>query len=464
MEILTYIIKGIFIAFLIYTYLYICMWIAGIITSNSRLSDYKEKQTTVRKIFPDQMAQTMPVGVLIPSYNEKACIGDTVKSLLENDYPVMDIIVVDDGSTDHTEESLVEQLKLKQIKYTYKEEIPTEKVIRCYGRVFEKKRVLYVIKENGGKSDALNCGLNFCRYPHCLVLDADTHVEKNAVRIMAKQFLMDKRTIVCAGTVGDSLYKSFKYKKLKFAQKALVLFQKLEYYRTFYMQRIMFDHFNANLIVSGAFAMFDAELVKCVGGYRTDTIGEDMELTMRLHAFCKSQRRPYKISFVPEARCSTEIPFSYRDYFNQRRRWHIGMIQSLKNHFYMIGQSYYGWAGIAAGTVIMFYELIAPFVEILGFITLMAGYAIGIVNIEMALKFIAVYLLFIILTQGLLINALRCYGVEKIKPGEYFLLECISVLEFLFFHPLNMFIKLSAFAGYKRHKETWNHITRKRDE
>ena len=225
----------------------------------------------------------------------------------------------------------------------------------------------------------------------------------------------------------------------------------------------MYDRLNANVIVSGAFAMFDRELVLRVGGYRTDTIGEDMELTMRLHAFCLSQQQDYRIAYVPEAQCDTQLPFRYRDYFHQRRRWHIGLTQSLASHFYMIGRRYYGWVGVLSVLFTLVYEFLAPFIEVFGSVIVVLAAVAEIYNMTSALQVTASYLVLSLLTQLMLMAALKIYQVEKISTGEMLRLVLAASTEFLVFHPINLTVKLMSFFSYRKYRKTWTHVQRIRE-
>ena len=443
-----------FVLFLLYTLVYALQWAAGLCLAVFRLARYRDRSAALRQVLPD--GETRPVSVLIPAYNEDACIRDTLNSLLEEDFPGLEIILVDDGSTDSTVEHVRKEYRLDPVRPEPLDALKTQSIRACWSRTIGDKTLLLVSKENGGKADALNCGLNLCRSPYCVVLDADTRVQRGSIRTLESRFLLDDRTIVCAGAVGSSLIA----RTLDWKQRLLVLFQRLEYYRTFYMQRILFDTLNANVIVSGAFAMFDAELVRRVGGYRVNTIGEDMELTMRLHAFCQSQNRDYRIAYVPEARCDTQVPFHFHDYFQQRRRWHIGMIQSIRLHFYMLGSSHYGWAGVMTSTFILFYELMAPLIEVVGLVTLILAAGLDVLNPGFALGAALIYAALVMCNQALLVLAIHLSGAEKLPFRQQMKLLGVAFTEFFFFHPLNLFIKAAAFCTYGKYKETWKHLDR----
>ena len=446
-----------FALFLIYTWAYILQWIIGLCISIYRLAEASQRKRRVRWILPDPLAMENSVSVIIPAHNEEACVVDTIESLLNEDYPNLEIILVDDGSTDHTAQRVIDQYGLVPSPGLQAEVSHRARGIACYEQSLRSRRLILLRKENGGKAESLNCGLDLCSGRYCVILDADTRIEKGSLRIMVSQFLADRQTIVCAGAVGNN---ETMYKELPLLRKCLVLFQTLEYYRTFYMQRILLDRVNANIVVSGAFAMFDCALLKAIGGYQENTIGEDMELTMRLHAFCRSQRRAYKIAYTPEAKCVTQFPFRYRDFFRQRRRWQIGMVQSMKQHGYMLANRHYGWVGILSGSLFVLYEMLAPFMEILGAATLVFAFAAGILNVPSTVIILFVYYILMLFMEWILVAALNTYELEPMtwkKQTAIFLLSCV---EFLSFHIINSAIKILAMLTYRKYSKTWQHIKR----
>lgn len=446
-----------FVLFFIYTLVYFCQLFFGLCVSIYRFSKSPKKKLYIKRLFPNHVLHAVPVSVIVPAYNEAACICNTIDSLLNEDYPNLEILVVNDGSTDHTEKLLVNHYKMVREEFSYTPELATKPVRNCYSKQFADKTLRFICKDNGGKSDALNCGLNFCSNALCVIIDADTRIQKGSIQVMASHFIMDNQVIVCAGSVNGN---NNDFQNLSIFHKILVLFQKLEYYRTFYLQRIVFDHLNANIVVSGAFAMFRSDLLKKIGGYKVDTIGEDMELTMRLHAFCASQKFDYHIAYAPEAKCITQFPFTYKDFYRQRLRWHIGMIQSMYSHRYMLGKLFYGWAGIISGTYVFFYEFFAPFIEIIGLLTLLAANLLNILDLKFTLSAMLTYSIFIILIQTVHAKAIDIYKIDRVDFTQHLMLLLISIVEIIFFHPFNTVIKLIAFFKRKRHQKRWDHIKR----
>lgn len=446
-----------FIAFFIYTIIYFCQLFWGFSLSIYRLAASEKKKQYVERLFPDHVMDEVPVSVIIPAYNESACICDTIDSMLEEDYPNLEILVINDGSVDDTEELLTERYEMEREEMPCSQDIAVKPIRKCYSGHFAGKTLRFICKDNGGKSDALNCGLNFCRSLLCIIVDADTRVQRGSIRMMASRFMTDDRVIVCAGAVNGN---NNDYQQLSVFHKMLVAFQRLEYYRTFYLQRILFDDFNANIVMSGAFAMFRTDLIKRIGGYKVDTIGEDMELAMRLHAFCASQKIDYHIAYVPEAKCITQFPFTYKDFYHQRIRWYIGMIQSMTSHRYMLGKPFYGWAGIVSGTYTFLYEFLSPFIEIMGLLTLLAASSLDILHLRFTLLAMAAYSFFMILIQTIHTKAIDIYKVERVSFKQQLLLLLVSVLEIIFFHPFNTVIKLIAFFKREHNRQRWDHIER----
>lgn len=458
MTIFMNILRVVFVLFLLYTWLYVFQWLAGLVVAQYTLARSYRRKDTVRQIVPDEPARKNPISVIIAAFNEENCVIQTIESIMREDYPKMEIILVDDGSTDRTAQKVIDHFHLQPAASPALSGKYAGQIEGFYQRQFPFGRLSLITKRNGGKASALNCGLDFCSTPYCVILDADTLVEKGSFRAMMSQFLSDSRTIVCAGVVGN--YQEDVYQKLTLPQKGLVLFQTLEYYRTFYLQRILLDRLNANVVVSGAFAMFDTACIEAIGGYREDTIGEDMELAMRLHAFCRSNRTQYHISYIPEAKCRTQFPFRYRDFFRQRRRWQIGMMQSICRHGYMLLNRHYGWVGLFAGSIFLMYEMFAPFVEMLGLSTLAAAFAVGILDVQNTATILLVYYLLMLLTQCVLISSLNTYSVEKLPWKRKAALLLIACLEPFSFHIFTSTVKLIAILTNRKHSRTWQHIER----
>ena len=249
----------------------------------------------------------LPISLIIPAFNEQENIVQNIKSLMTINYPMFEIIVVNDGSTDKTGELVVNAFHMHKIETSIRYQIPTEKIEAVY---FSKKypNLLYVQKKNGGKSDALNAGINISRYPLFTCLDADSRLEKDALLRLSMEFIKDSRTVVAGGLVriaNGSKIVNGELKGFSMPKKIIERFQIVEYYRSFLMGRVFWSASNSLLIVSGAFGLFRKQTVIDVGGYKRNTIGEDMEIVVRIHRYMKKQRKKYRVKFNEFSICWT---------------------------------------------------------------------------------------------------------------------------------------------------------------
>lgn len=292
----------------------------------------------------------LPISLLIPAYNEQENIVSNIKSLMKIDYPKFEIIVVNDGSTDKTHELIIDAFKLYKIDSSVKTSIPTKDIRGIYFNI-NYPNLIYVDKENGGKSDALNAGINVSSYPLFACLDADSRIEPDALLKLSAEFIKNTDTVVAGGLV--RIANGFKIKDgiatdFSIPPKMVERFQIVEYYRSFLSGRVSWGATNSMLIVSGAFGVFKKQTVIEVGGYKTNTIGEDMEIVVRIHRYMKAHKRKYKIIFCEDAVCWTQGPMSIADIRGQRRRWQIGLLDTLLAHKTMFLNPRYGAVGLLA--------------------------------------------------------------------------------------------------------------------
>jgi cellulose synthase/poly-beta-1,6-N-acetylglucosamine synthase-like glycosyltransferase len=256
-----------------------------------------------------------PISIIAPAYNEQAIIVTSIRSLLQLNYPEFELVVVNDGSKDETLEVLKREFKLVLFPEAYRDRLPSKPVRAIYrSRIYPNLRV--IDKENGGKADSTNTGVNAARYPLFCVIDSDSILERDSLHNAVQPFLEDPRTVACGGTIrianGCRVSGGF-LEQPGLPRNPLALFQVMEYLRAFLFGRLGWAPMNALLIISGAFGIFYKEKVVSVGGFRTDTIGEDMELVMRLHRVLTKKGVPYRIAFVPDPVCWTEAPEDLAD-------------------------------------------------------------------------------------------------------------------------------------------------------
>jgi len=323
-----------------------------------------------------------PVSVLVPAYNEEATIASSVHSLLQLNYPEYEVIVINDGSKDGTLAALQREFALVPFPDVYWRRLETRPVRAIYrSTVHPNLRVLD--KENGGKADGLNAGINASRYPLFCGVDADSILERDSLKRVAGPFLEDPLTIAAGGTVrianGCTVEGGF-LTSVGLPRHPLALVQIVEYLRAFLFGRMGWSPLNAMLIISGAFGLFRKETVVAAGGYRENTIGEDMELVVRLHRQCRQQRRPYRITYVPDPICWTEAPESLGVLKGQRVRWQRGLAESLTQNLSLLFHPRGGAPGWLAFPFMVVFEWLGPLIEVAGYAFMIAGFALGLIS------------------------------------------------------------------------------------
>lgn len=308
-----------------------------------------------------------PVSMLVPAFNESNIIVESLESILALDYVNFEVIVINDGSTDDTLQKLVDAFKLEPYEGIYRVEIPTEEVIEVYqSAIHADLRV--IDKKNGGKGDALNAGVNLARFPLIFMSDADSYYHRQTLQWMTEPFQKDRRVIGVGGAIAVGHPTAGKHErtfKPKLPKHLFQRFQVLEYMRAFLATRMGFAPFNALGIVSGACGLWKRELILACGGYRTDTIWEDMELTLRMHNYCISTGRPYRIAFTPYPVCWTDVPENPKVLYNQRKGWHRHLSECMVIHRRLLFGSG-GWFSWITMPYLVFFEWLAPLVIVFG--------------------------------------------------------------------------------------------------
>ena len=408
----------------------------------------------------------LPISLLIPAYNEQENIVSNIKSLLKMDYPQFEIVVVNDGSTDETHNRLVEAFGLYKIESAVKTSIPTKEVRGIYYNI-DYPNLIYIDKENGGKSDALNAGINVSSYPLFACLDADSRIEPDALLKLSIEFLKNTDTVVAGGLV--RIANGFKIRDGRVSgftmpAKMVERFQIVEYYRSFLSGRVSWGATNSMLIVSGAFGVFKKQAVIEVGGYKTNTIGEDMEIVVRLHQYMSAHHRRYKIIFCEDAVCWTQGPMSAGDIRSQRRRWQIGLLDTLLSHKSLLLNPRYGTVGLMAIPYNWVFELFGAVVEALGYVIIPFSLIMGELNMFFfVIYFLLAVLLGVILSIGSLI--LEQYTRKSIMTAKQCLsLSLYAVLENFGYRQMITVFRLEGILKYRKLRKTWGKIKRKEIE
>ena len=230
----------------------------------------------------------MPVTIVVPAHNESVTIESSVRSLSMLDYQSYEIIVVDDGSSDDTSQSLVDAFQMVRVDRPIRRQLHCQPVEAVYETRNSRVPITLIRKRNGGKADALNMGINASRYPYFLCMDADSVLQRDSLEKIVRPVLEDDRVVAVGGSVrpcNGAEIRDGVVVNYRMPRKLLPCMQALEYDRSFLAARILFEQFNGSIIISGAFGLFKKSAVIGAGGYATTTVGEDRELVMRLHVF-----------------------------------------------------------------------------------------------------------------------------------------------------------------------------------
>ena len=335
-----------------------------------------------------------PITVIAPAYNEGATCVEATHSLLALDYPNHEIIFVNDGSKDDTLSKLVEAFDLKPGARVPTAEIPTAEIREVYQS--RRHPNLWVIdKENGGKADALNAGIDFCVTPLFLAVDADSLLERDALLRIVRPFLTNASTVAAGGmirVVNDCTVRYGVVTEVKLPKKLLARLQALEYLRAFLMGRVGWAAMDALLVISGAFGLFRRSAVVAAGGYASsrtsgETVGEDMELVVRLRRWGKEQGVPVRIDFVPDAVAWTEVPETLSSLARQRDRWQRGLWETAARHMPLLFNPRYGLVGMVAFPYFVFLELFGAVAEIMGYFAVLVSVVLGLTSPRFLLVF-----------------------------------------------------------------------------
>lgn len=336
-----------------------------------------------------------PVSVIVPAHNEQTTIVHTVASVLAVRYPELEVVVVNDGSTDDTLAALKKAFQLRPLQRVLDSRLPCRPIRAVYGSSAYPNLVV-VDKEGAGKADALNAGINVSSYPLVCNIDADSVIDAESMVQITRPFLEDHRVVAVGGVVmpaNDCLIEQGVVKEVRLARNSLARFQVIEYLRAFLFGRLGWSRLDALMIISGAFAIFRRSALIEVGGYRTDTVGEDMELVLRLHRKFARTPRAYRVVFLPDPICWTQVPEDLRSLARQRRRWQQGLAESLIKNWRLFLNVRYGRVGLLGFPFFAFFELLSPVVETMGYLVVAATIALGVLDLGIALGLLGCALL-----------------------------------------------------------------------
>jgi cellulose synthase/poly-beta-1,6-N-acetylglucosamine synthase-like glycosyltransferase len=404
-----------------------------------------------------------PVSIILPAYNEEKTIVESVNSLLFIKYPSYELLVVNDGSKDNTLQVLIDSFNLVRTDYVYRNSINTEAVRDIY--ISKEYRSLVVIdKKNGGKADALNAGINISRYPYFCAIDADSILGEDALARLIMPFVHDPlRTTAVGGIVKAANGSDIEKGRLvteRLTKNPLVIFQTVEYARSFFMGRLGLSVMNSLLIISGAFGLFRTEDVRKVEGYKRKSLGEDMLLVVRLHKQKRRERKPYRIAFLHDTVCWTEIPSDLKTLKKQRIRWQMGLLESIKENRDMFLNPRYGVVGLFAIPFCFFSEILPPFLEFIGYLVIGLGLYVKALTPQMILYF------FLVTWAYSAVHSFVGLSMEHFVVGStlryhHFLIKLIvSLFENFFYRQINLIYRITGVFKSFTKKREWGEMKR----
>jgi cellulose synthase/poly-beta-1,6-N-acetylglucosamine synthase-like glycosyltransferase len=406
---------------------------------------------------------TPGISIVVPAFNEETVILESVASLLAQQYSLFEVVIVDDGSTDATAQKLIDAYGLRQVEPAPRHKLQYEQVTEMYRSPVPHNLTL-VRKHNGGRADALNAGLDVARHPYVCITDADSIIDPNGLTVMVRPVLEDpERVIAVGGTirVGNSCrIESGRVMEARLPSGRLAAYQVIEYLRAFLFGRVAWDAIGALVIVSGAFGLFRRDVIDEVGGYWTETVGEDLELTVRLHRHMRDSGLPYRITYAPDPVCWTEVPSDVGSLGRQRRRWHRGLWECLWRHRSMMLRRRYGTPGMVALPYFLAFEFCGPLMEAAAWIAFPIGLALGIVDYHLVAAFIfCSWVLGSLVT--LVATGLEEHGYRNYRRGrDLGRMMSLAVFENMWFRQMIDLYRLAGMYDIARRKRGWGAMRR----
>lgn len=431
----------------------------------SIFSLYRSTEEKVLEDLPQVITGLEPaISILVPAYNEEATIAASIRSMLQLAYSEFEIIVINDGSRDSTLEVLQREFALLPFPQAVNARLDTKPVRGIY-RSTTHANLRVIDKENGGKADSLNAGINLANHPLFCGVDADSILERDSLQRVAKPFLRDPNVVATGGIVrvanGCEVQGGF-LTKVGLPANLWALFQVVEYFRAFLFGRLGWSQLNAMLIISGAFGLFRKDVVIAAGGYRPKTIGEDMELVVRMHRMLRAQNKPYRIEFVPDPVCWTEAPEDHKTLRNQRIRWQRGLSESLAAHWRLMFSRNGGPPGWLAFPFMVAFEWLGPVVELGGYVFMAFAWWFDLISWDACavFLFVAIGLGILLSASGLLLEEMAFHIYPRAR--HLVILGLIVILENFGYRQLNSWWRLVGLYRWATQREsTWGEMKRK---
>lgn len=418
---------------------------------------FRKKEATTESRLWRQRSPTAPrISLLAPGFNEEAGIVESVRSLLSLHYPDFEVVVINDGSTDGTLARLIEAFELEPVARRIGDSVRHAPIRGVYAGVHQP-RLVVLDKVNGGKADALNAGLNAARGELVCSMDADSLLEPDALLRAVGPFVEDAGRVIAVGgavrVANGCRIEHGRVSDYRLPSHPVALMQAVEYLRAFLMARLAFSRMNMLMLISGAFGLFRRDAVMAVGGYSHGTVGEDLELVIKLHR--RFGREGKRITFAPDAVCWTEVPEDLRTLGRQRARWHRGALEVFARHGDMTLNPRHGTVGMLGFTHILIGDVLGPLVELVGYGLLIAFWLMGLLALEWVLAFaLLTFAMGTLLSMGAI--ALEERRLRRFPTYSDLLRATVAaVVENFGYRQLNLIWRLRGLIQFLRREQSW---------
>ncbi|MBC8343014.1 MAG: glycosyltransferase family 2 protein [Bacteroidetes bacterium] len=427
------------------------------------------------------------ISIIVPAFNEAVSIVDCIKMLLEVDYVNFEVIVVNDGSKDSTLEVLKEAFNFMK-EEAARDQFLTTKTI--HGVFTCNQSLMLIDKDNGGKADSINAGINYSTKRYICTIDADSILDSQALKAVIEPFLLDPTNFVSGGQLAasnDVVLKHNKVETSKMPRNIWVLWQIVEYIKSFMISRIGLSKINSLLIMSGAFSVYRKEDLEKVGGFLTahnchpyiqksiglghKTVCEDMEIVVRLWSYFRENKLKAKASFLPQPVCWTEMPESGINLYKQRSRWQMGLAETLKIHRKIAFEPAYKSTGLLAYPYYFFFELLSPIIKVFSLIFIFVAAYLGTLNLGWVLLLIAT----ITLTTAIIMSSITVFierwSQYKIAAsrdalryknfGDWLWLLVVGIISDFTYAFFRTYAQIVGVLKFLQKKSDWNKFERK---
>ncbi len=378
--------------FILFYFLWLnSFYIVLLIATNPNLIRRLKEQRAQKSYQLFKLDVAPPVSIIIPCFNEEANILTPITAALNVDFPNAKIIIVDDDSSDKTLQVLIDTYQLVSIPPIFRPTLKTAP-IKHYYQSKSHPNLMVIHKENGGREDSINAGINACTTPFFINIDADSIIEPDAVSKLFQHLLTEKDIHAMGGIltiINGCVVEKGRVKEVRLPPSFLGSMQVIEYLKSFFFGRLGWNDLGGTPLISGGFGLFNKQTILDIGGFKQVLAG-DLDLTLAIHKSMRDQKKPYRIDYVFDSIVWTEVPQTYSSLAIQRKRWHCSIIEVCWRRRNMLFNPKYGIVGFIHFPYLFFGEGIGPLIESFGYIYILFCYFFGVLNLSFLWYFILI--------------------------------------------------------------------------